>query len=67
MQKLHMYLLINDVLPRDFQDDKILPKHIKINPKFYFSNNNNIGKSQKGIHILYDVGEEWKCMWILWG
>ena len=27
------FILHNNVLPRDSQDDKILPKHIKINPK----------------------------------
>ena len=33
MWKPHMHLRTNDVSPRDSQDDKILPRHIKINPK----------------------------------
>ena len=30
-------ILTIDVSPRDSQDDNILPKHIKINPKVFFS------------------------------
>ena len=33
---MKLVILTIDVSPRDSQDDKIIPEHIKINPKYSF-------------------------------
>ena len=47
-------VLTNDVSPRDSQDDKILPKHPKFNPKFKsFYNNPTDKRKIKWTESLY--------------